>query len=66
VFAESDEQKNPAAQGVDEFAALPCARHQPAAHGAHAAIEVDAAPPGEKEPTGHGFVVGAPVPAGQK
>jgi hypothetical protein len=60
-----DEQKKPAAHGVDEFAALPGARHQPAAHGRHAEMDDDAAPPGEKEPTGQGFAAGAPVPAGQ-
>jgi hypothetical protein len=39
--------------------------HAPDAHVLHENCETYAAPPVEKVPTGHGFAVPTPVPAGQ-
>jgi hypothetical protein len=65
VLAVTDEQKKPATHGVDVGVELPAARQRPAAHAAHDVDAVDAAPPADHAPTGHGFAFCVPVPAGQ-
>ena len=45
---------------------LPVARHAPGEHARHAATDVNVAPPAEKVPDGHAFVVPEDWPATQK
>ena len=56
----------PAAHGLAVTDALAGAVQKPAAQARHDAALTKPDPPGDAVPDAHGFVVAAPVPAGQK
>ena len=59
-------QKKPAVQGFVVLPVLAVARQLPGVHAPHVESDVYAAPPDEKVPDGHAFVVPADWPARQK